>query len=40
MEGTPLQLAPVWDSSWGKHTAGEGLWGLNTAFVSQWLTCG
>jgi hypothetical protein len=21
MDGTPLQLAPVWDSGWGKHTA-------------------
>jgi hypothetical protein len=21
MDGAPLQLAPVWDSGWGKHTA-------------------
>ena len=21
MEGTPLQLAPIWHSGWGKHNA-------------------
>jgi hypothetical protein len=21
MEGTPLQLAPIWDSGWGKYNA-------------------
>ena len=24
MEGTPLQLAPVWDSGWGKYNAKVG----------------
>jgi hypothetical protein len=24
MDGTPLQLAPVWDSGWGKYNANYG----------------
>jgi hypothetical protein len=35
-----LQLDPLWDSGWGKHTAKEGSRGINTTFISQWLTCG
>jgi len=40
MDGTPLQLVPVWDSGWGKHNASEGFMGSNMTFVSQWLTYG